>query len=77
MVTNRTKVMQTMSGLFAEIERDLASERTKERPRRARAEGKLRGRPKGTASSRLDGREQEIQGYLSKGFNLARIFGVS
>ncbi len=76
----KTKVMLTMFSLFAEIERDLVSERTKEGLKRARAEGKLLGRPKGTTSSKLDGKEQEIQGYLSKGVNLAnvaRIYGVS
>jgi DNA invertase Pin-like site-specific DNA recombinase len=76
----KTKVMLTMFSLFAEIERDLVSERTKEGLKRARAEGKLLGRPKGTTSSKLDGREGEIKGYLAKGVNLAnvaRIFNVS
>ncbi|MBC2734151.1 MAG: recombinase family protein [Desulfobacteraceae bacterium] len=76
----KTKVMLTMFSLFAEIERDLVSERTKEGLKRARAEGKLLGRPKGTTSSKLDGREGEIKGYLAKGVNLAnvaRIFDVS
>lgn len=42
--------------------------------------GKLLGRPRGTTSSKLDGREGEIKGYLVKGGNLAnvaRIYGVS
>jgi len=76
----KTKVMLTMFSLFAEIERDLVSERTKEGLKRARAEGKLLGRPRGTTSSKLDGREGEIKGYLAKGVNLAnvaRIYGVS
>jgi len=76
----KSKVILTMFSLMAEIERDLVSERTKEGLRRARAEGKLLGRPKGTTSSKLDGREGEIQRYLSKGVNianLARIYGVS
>jgi DNA invertase Pin-like site-specific DNA recombinase len=77
----KTKVMLTMFiSLFAEIERDLVSERTKEGLKRARAEGKLLGRPKGTTASKLDGKEREIEGYLAKGVNLAnvaRIFGVS
>ena len=34
---------------------------------RARAEGKLPGRPKGKTSSKLDGKKQEIKGFLSKG----------
>jgi DNA invertase Pin-like site-specific DNA recombinase len=77
----QTKVMVTMFSLFAEIERDLISERTKEGLTRARAEGKLLGRPKGTiGKSRLDGKEKEIKGYLNKGVNranIARIYGVS
>lgn len=76
----KTKVMLTMFSLFAEIERDLVSERTKEGLKRARVEGKLLGRPKGTTSSKLDSKEREIEGYLAKGVNLAnvaRIFGVS
>ena len=43
----QSKVMVTMFGLFAEIERDLISERTKEGLAAARAKGKLIGRPKG------------------------------
>jgi len=76
----KSKVILTMFSLMAEIERDLVSERTKEGLKRARAEGKLLGRPKGTTSSKLDGREGEIQGYLEKGVNvanLARIYSVS
>ena len=76
----QTKVMVTMFSLFSEIERDLISERTKEGLKRARAEGKLLGRPKGTlCKSKLDGKEKEIKKYLSLGVNktnIARIFGV-
>jgi MFS family permease len=43
-----------MFSLFAEIERDLISERTKEGLARARAEGKQLGRPKGPGRSKLD-----------------------
>ena len=77
----QTKVMITMFSLFAEIERDLISERTKEGLARARIEGKLLGRPKGTIGrSKLDGKEKEIKEYLAKGVNranIARIYGVS
>ena len=77
----QTKVMITMFSLFAEIERDLISERTKEGLARARAEGKLLGRPKGKlGKSKLDGKEKEIQDYLLKGVNkanIAKIYGVS
>jgi len=42
----KSKGILTMLSLMAEIERDLVSERTKEGLRRARAEGKLLGRPR-------------------------------
>jgi DNA invertase Pin-like site-specific DNA recombinase len=77
----QSKVMVTMFSLFAEIERDLISERTKEGLIRARAEGKLLGRPKGSLGrSKLDGKEKEIRQYLAKGLNkanVARIYGVN
>jgi DNA invertase Pin-like site-specific DNA recombinase len=77
----QTKVMITMFSLFSEIERDLISERTKEGLKRARAEGKLLGRPKGSlGKSKLDGKEIEIKSYMDKGVtkaNIARIFDVS
>ena len=77
----QTKVMITMFSLFAEIERDLLSERTKEGLARARAEGKLLGRPRGsTGKSKLDGKEKEIKDYLQRGINrsnLARFYKVS
>lgn len=77
----QSKVMITMFSLFAEIERDLISERTKEGLARARAEGKLLGRPKGSlGKSKLDGKQQEIQSYFEKGLNktnVARIYDVS
>lgn len=77
----QNKVVITMFSLFAEIERDLISERTKEGLARARAQGKLLGRPKGTlGKSKLDGKEQEIKNYLAKKVNKAnidRIYGVS
>ena len=77
----QSKIMITMFSLFAEIERDLISERTKEGLERAKAEGKLLGRPRGKlGKSKLDGKENEIQEYLDKGVNktnIARIYDVS
>ncbi len=61
-----TKVMITMFSLFAEIERDLISERTKNGLARARAEGKAIGRPTGNGKSRLDGKSDEIKDMLQK-----------
>lgn len=76
----QTKTMITMFSLFAEIERDLISERTKSGLAKARAEGKLLGRPKGNGKSKLDGKEQEIKGFLQKGVSrasIAKIMDVS
>ncbi|EFK06823.1 resolvase, N-terminal domain protein [delta proteobacterium NaphS2] len=77
----QTKVMVTMFGLFAEIERDLISERTKAGLAAARAKGRLLGRPKGTlGKSKMDGKEEEIKDLLAKGVNktaISKILGVS
>lgn len=77
----KAKVMITMFSLFAEIERDLVSERTKEGLARARAEGKLLGRPKGSlGKSKLDGKEKEITELLGKKVgkaSIAKIYGVT
>jgi len=76
----QTKVMVTMFGLFAEIERDLISLRTKEALAAAKASGKQLGRPKGTrGKSKLDGREEEIQKLLALDVSkssIAKITGV-
>ena len=77
----QTKVMITMFGLFAEIERDLIAERTKEGLAAARAKGRLPGRPKGVlGTSKLTGREAEIHSLLAKTVSkasIAKILGVS
>ena len=64
----QTKVMIALFGLFAEVERDLISERTKEGLVAVRAKGRLLGRPKGSlGTSKLDGKEGEIRMLLEKG----------
>jgi len=77
----KTKVMITMFGLFAEIERDLISQRTKEGLAAARAKGKLLGRPKGAlGKSKLDGKEEEIKILLKKTVSInsiAKIMEIS
>ena len=77
----QSKVMITMFGLFAEIERDLISERTREGLVAARAKGKVLGRPKGShGKSILDGKEAEIKTLLSKKIpkaSVAKILEVS
>jgi DNA invertase Pin-like site-specific DNA recombinase len=77
----KTKVMIALFGLFAEVERDLISERTKEGLAAARAKGRLLGRPKGSlGKSKLDGKEAEIRMLLGKEVSkasIAKIIGVS
>ena len=74
------RVMVTMFSLFAEIERELISRRTKEALAVARAEGKKLGRPKGIlGKSKLDGKEQEIKKLLAlqvSKASIAKITGV-
>ncbi len=67
------KVMVTMFSLFAEIERDLISARTKEGLARARAAGKLLGRPPGPGKSKLDKHEAEIRTKLKMDVQRKRI----
>ena len=63
----QSKVMRTMLGLFAEIEHDLISARTKEGLAAARAKGRQIGRPKGPGKSRLDPHREEIIALLKNG----------
>jgi DNA invertase Pin-like site-specific DNA recombinase len=85
----QTKVMIGMFELFAEVERDLIFERTREISERtlkglaaARAKGRRLGRPKGSLSksSKLGGKEDEIRMLLQEKVpkaTIARILGVS
>jgi DNA invertase Pin-like site-specific DNA recombinase len=63
----QTKTMITLFGLFAEIERDLISERTKHGLNAARAKGRILGRPKGYGKSKLDPFKLEIEALLKNG----------
>jgi DNA invertase Pin-like site-specific DNA recombinase len=62
-----SKVFLTMMALFAEIERDLISARTKEGLQAARAKGAKLGRPKGKGKSKLDKFKPEIEALLKNG----------
>ena len=77
----QTKVMVALFGLFAEVERDLISERTREGLASARAKGRLLGGLKGVlGKSRLDGKEKEIRLLLQKQVSkasIAKIVGVT
>ena len=72
--------MVTLFGLFADIERELISMRTKEGLAAARASGKRLGRPKGKlGQSKLNGKEDEIQRLLTlkvSKASIAKITGV-
>ena len=69
----QTKVMTTLFALFAEVERDLISERTREGLARAKSSGRKLGRPKGSLGvSRLDGKEDEIRRFLELGVSKTR-----
>jgi len=72
--TMQTKVMVALFGLFAEVERDLISERTREGLAAAKAKGKLLGRPRGSLGrSKLDGNETQIRMLLAKKVSKASI----
>lgn len=65
-----SKIIQTVLGMAAEIERDMISLRTKEALAARKAAGMQLGRPRGKApSTKLDAREMEIRGYLDKKIN--------
>ena len=77
----QTKVMTPFFALFAEVERDLISERTHEGLAKARASGRKPGRPKGSLGvSRLNGKEDDIRRFLEMGLSktaIAKLTGVS
>lgn len=68
-----SKVFVTLMGLFAEIERDLISARTKEALKARKAAGVKLGRPKGPGKSRLDQYRPEIEALLKNGSTKAFI----
>ena len=69
----QSKLMRTMLGLFAEIERDLIIDRTKEGLEAARKKGKQLGRPKGPGKSKLDDHREAIISDLKSGVTKAHI----
>ncbi len=76
----QSKVMITMFSLFAELERDLISQRTKEALATKKAEGIRLGRPKGPGKSKLDPYQAQIHEFLDKDVSLrsiSKILGVS
>ena len=66
--TLQAKVIATVFGLAAEIERDLISARTREALGKLKASGAKLGRPTGTTGhSRLDDQADLIRRYLQQG----------
>ena len=65
--------MSTMLSLFAELERDFISKRTKEALRQRQAQGVQLGRPKGPGKSKLDEHREEIIALLKNGSTKAYI----
>jgi len=68
-----SKVFLTMMALFAEIERDLISARTKEALKARKVAGVKLGRPKGAGKSKLDQYRPEIEALLKTGSSLVYI----
>ena len=65
--TMESKIVMQMLAMFAEIEHDIISERTKEGLRARRAAGVRLGRPKGPGKSKLDEHRDEIVSLLKNG----------
>ena len=75
-----SKTTMTLFALMAEIERDLISERTKMGVARAKASGKLVGRPKASRSSKLDEQLPTIKVMVEQGVSktsIAKLLGVT
>jgi DNA invertase Pin-like site-specific DNA recombinase len=77
----QSKIVATVLGLVAEIERDFISSRTKEALAKRKADGMKLGRPVGGAKNlKLDKHADKIDGYLDKGINkvaIAKLLDVS
>ena len=76
----QSKMMRVMLGLFAEIEQDLRSARTREGLAAARAKGQRLGRPRGPGKSKLDKHRDEITTALKSGMMkkyIAQQYGVT
>ena len=66
----QAKIVATVLGLAAEIERDFISSRTKEALAKRKAEGMKLGRPEGPAKVlRLDQHADKIDSYMAKGID--------
>ena len=78
--TMQSKIMSTMLALFADLEREFISQRTKEGLKARKAAGVKLGRPKGPGKSKLDKYQHEIIALLRNGSSkafVARKYGTS
>jgi len=79
--TIESKILSMMFAMFAEIERDLISMRTKEALRARKAAGMKLGRPRGSlGKSKLDPHRPEIEALLKNGSTkvfVARRYGTT
>jgi putative DNA-invertase from lambdoid prophage Rac len=77
----QTKMIVTMFSLFAELERDIISERTRSALAGKKANGIKLGKPKGTIqTSKLDGKQDAIRELLKHRVSksaIARMMGTS
>lgn len=77
----QTKIMITMFGLFAELERDMISSRTIQALQAKKAQGVILGRPVGALGvSKLDEKKEQIEELLKHKVAksaIARMLGVS
>ena len=69
----QAKVMSTFMALFAEIERDFISKRTKEALAARKNAGVKLGRPKGAGKSKLDQHREDIQNLIRLGVPKTKI----
>ena len=70
----QAKIISTVLGLAAEIEREFIRARTSEALARRKAQGLPLGRPVGaTSPSKLDKKENEIKTYIKKGLSVTAI----
>lgn len=69
-----SKIMITLFSLFAELERDLISQRTKEALAAKKAQGQTLGKPKGTLQkSKFDNEAARIKELLGYGLSVRKI----
>jgi DNA invertase Pin-like site-specific DNA recombinase len=76
----QAKIMSTMLALFADLEREFISQRTKEGLKARAAAGVKLGRPKGPGKSKLDEHQEEIVALLRNGSSkayVARKYGTN